>query len=125
VLRGHDASDEHIDPDARALSTPLWQRRAGDELPSRFLEEVPSQLIEIWRTQSGVDACLRRRLRCRATPRALPHERLRRTTLQLRDESQEAFNPSAGGRKASGSKPFVASWMKPKVAPIGNDPTKE
>ena len=118
----------------RAMNTLIltrahYRRRYGNDapemsVPSRFLEEVPSQLIEnlggrspAWSTPAygGGYGAGRRRAPSHTSDFDGQH-------YNYEDESQEAFNPSAGGRKASGSKPFVASWMKPKVAPIGNEP---
>jgi DNA helicase-2/ATP-dependent DNA helicase PcrA len=106
------------------LTRAHYRRRYGNDapemsVPSRFLEEVPSQLIEnlggrspAWSTPTygaGYGAG-RRRAPSHTGDFDGQH-------YNYEDESQEAYNPSATGKKASGSKPFVASWMKPKVTP--------
>ena len=115
----------------RAMNTLIltrahYRRRYGNDapemsVPSRFLEEVPSQLIEnlggrspAWSTPAygaGYGA---------GRHRAASHSGdFDGQHYNYEDESQEAYNPSAAGRKGSGSKPFVASWMKPKVTSTG------
>jgi DNA helicase-2/ATP-dependent DNA helicase PcrA len=92
-------------------------------IPSRFLEEVPSQLIEnlggrspAWSTPAyGAGYGAGRR-------RAHSGGDFDGQHYNYEDESQEAYNPAAAsnkgvgaGRKSSASKPFVASWMTAKA----------
>jgi len=115
---------------ALILTRAHYRRRYGNDapemsIPSRFLEEVPSQLIEnlggrspAWSTPaygSGYGAG-RRRAHAHSGDVVEQH-------YNYEDESQEAYNPAAAGRKSSGSKPFVASWMKPKAPSSGQEST--
>jgi DNA helicase-2/ATP-dependent DNA helicase PcrA len=126
----------------RAMNTLIltrahYRRRYGNDapeqsVPSRFLEEVPNQLVEnlsgrspAWSTQSY-------------SSRATGYGPARRPSqfsefadrhYNYEDESQESSNSVAAGNKGAGaksgsSKPFVASWMvaKPK-APAPNAET--
>ena len=121
----------------RAMNTLIltrahYRRRYGNDapemsVPSRFLDEVPSQLIEnlggrspAWSTPAyGAGYGAGRR-------RANPGGDFDEQHYNYEDESQEAYNPAAAGnkgfgagRKGSASKPFVASWMTAK-APSSN-----
>jgi DNA helicase-2/ATP-dependent DNA helicase PcrA len=114
------------------LTRAHYRRRYGNDapemsVPSRFLEEVPSQLIEnlggrspAWSTPAygaGYGAghgAARRRAPSHSGDFESQH-------YNYEDESQEAYNPAAAGKKTSGSKPFVASWMTPK----GSTPSVE
>jgi DNA helicase-2/ATP-dependent DNA helicase PcrA len=94
------------------------RRRYGNDAPevskpSRFLEEVPSQLVE---NLSG-----RPQASSWATP-GYPNSYGRRPGsssdfadkhYNYEDESQETY--AGGGGKGAPSKPFVASWMTPKT----------
>ncbi len=104
------------------LTRAHYRRRYGNDapemsIPSRFLDEVPSQLIEnlggrspSWATPAyGVS---RRRTQGVGEFDGEQH-------YNYEDESQEAYNPAAAGRKSAASKPFVASWMVAK-APSSN-----
>jgi DNA helicase-2/ATP-dependent DNA helicase PcrA len=110
----------------RAMNTLIvtrahYRRRYGNDapelsIPSRFLEEIPNQLIEnlggrspSWSTPAYGGGYRQNRYRGQVTDfdRHYNYE----------DESQEAYNPAASRGKnastrATGSKPFVASWMK-------------
>jgi len=114
----------------RAMNTLIltrahYRRRYGNDapemsVPSRFLEEVPPPLVEnlggrspAWSTPSYGS-------------RASGYGSARRTSqfsefsdqhYNYEDESQESATASRTGSsaKSSVSKPFVASWMKPKV----------
>jgi DNA helicase-2/ATP-dependent DNA helicase PcrA len=115
------------------LTRAHYRRRYGNDapemsIPSRFLEEVPNQLIEnlggrapAWSTSSYGS-------------RASGYGRGRRPSqfgefadqhYNYEDESQEAATAAASaggsrsgaGAKASPAKPFVASWMTPKANP--------
>jgi DNA helicase-2/ATP-dependent DNA helicase PcrA len=103
----------------RAMNTLIltrahYRRRYGNDapelsIPSRFLEEIPSQLIEnlggrspAWSTPAYNGGYRQNRNRGQAGDFD--------THYNYEDESQEAYNPAASGR--SDSKPFVASWMK-------------
>jgi len=116
----------------RAMNTLIltrahYRRRYGNDspemsIPSRFLEEVPSQLIENLGGRPQAAAW--------ATP-GYPKSYGRRAGatsdfadkhFNYEDESQETFAPgeerfAAGRRKANGapSKPFVAPWMSAKA----------
>ena len=123
----------------RAMNTLIltrahYRRRYGNDapevsMPSRFLEEVPNQLVEnlggrspAWSTQrygSRVSGYGPARRPSQFSEFADPH-------YNYEDESQESSSSIASGNKAGGSisgssKPFVASWMvaKPK-APAPN-----
>ena len=98
-----------------------YRRRYGNDapelsIPSRFLEEIPNQLIEnlggrspAWSTPAYNSGYRQNRHRGQSGDfdRHYNYE----------DESQEVYNPAAsrGSRsntRSTGSKPFVASWMK-------------
>jgi DNA helicase-2/ATP-dependent DNA helicase PcrA len=110
----------------RAMNTLIltrahYRRRYGNDapelsIPSRFLEEVPNQLIEnlggrspAWSTPAYNSGYRQNRYRGQGGDFD--------THYNYEDESQEAYNPAAarGSRaksRAADSKPFVASWMK-------------
>jgi DNA helicase II / ATP-dependent DNA helicase PcrA len=119
----------------RAMNTLIltrahYRRRYGNDapemsVPSRFLEEVPNQLVEnlggrspAWSTQSY-------------SSRASGYGPARRPSqfsefadqhYNYEDESQESAGAAGSGAKSSGgksgsSKPFVASWMTAKAKP--------
>jgi DNA helicase-2/ATP-dependent DNA helicase PcrA len=114
------------------LSRAHYRRRYGNDAPemstpSRFLEEVPSQLVEnlgrrspAWSTPS-------------ANNRASGYGPGRRPSqfgefsdqhYNYEDESQESGGATASSSRSNGSrsepsKPFVASWMTPKAKPVG------
>jgi DNA helicase-2/ATP-dependent DNA helicase PcrA len=110
----------------RAMNTLIltrahYRRRYGNDapelsIPSRFLEEIPSQLIEnlsgrspAWSTPAYGGGYRQNRYRGR--------ESEYEGHYNYEDESQEAYNPAASrksgaNRTGGGSKPFVASWMK-------------
>jgi len=116
------------------LTRAHYRRRYGNDAPeastpSRFLEEVPSQLVEN----------LGGRAPSWATP-GYPKSYGRRSSsaadfgdkhFNYEDESQEAFAAGetriapggsrgfGGGAIRSSSKPFVASWMTPRERPAG------
>jgi DNA helicase-2/ATP-dependent DNA helicase PcrA len=119
----------------RAMNTLIltrahYRRRYGNDapeqsVPSRFLEEVPNQLVEnlsgrspAWSTQS---------YNSRATgygPGRRPSQfsEFADQHYNYEDESQESSSTVASGNKAAGaksgsSKPFVASWMVAKPKP--------
>jgi DNA helicase-2/ATP-dependent DNA helicase PcrA len=114
------------------LSRAHYRRRYGNDspemsIPSRFLEEVPSQLIENLGGRPQTSSW--------ATP-GYPMSYGRRSGASsdfadkhynYEDENQEAprsfARPSGGsgfaaGAKSVSSKPFVASWMKAKDIPV-------
>ncbi|MDR3749051.1 MAG: 3'-5' exonuclease, partial [Acidobacteriota bacterium] len=111
----------------RAMNTLIltrahYRRRYGNEapemsIPSRFLEEVPSQLIEnlsgrgpAWSTPAHGAGQRAGRPRGNFSDFGDQH-------YNYEDESQEVYNPAAGARsKGSTSKPFVASWMTAKAS---------
>ena len=125
----------------RAMSTliltrAIYRRRYGNDapeqtLPSRFLEEVPSQLVENLGSQQANPAWStpaygaggygqRRRFSGDSEGRHFNYE----------DESQEvSFSSSPasrlGGNKRDSGKPFVASWMKPPKAAESATPKAE
>ena len=114
---------------ALVLTRAHYRRRYGNDapemsVPSRFLEEVPNQLIEnlggrspAWSTPAY------------GTGRRHAHASsdFDGKHFNYEDESQEAYNPAAGnkglgtGRKGSASKPFVASWMTAKAPSSGHE----
>jgi DNA helicase-2/ATP-dependent DNA helicase PcrA len=111
------------------LTRAHYRRRYGNDapelsIPSRFLEEVPNQLIEnlggrspAWSTPAYGSGYRQNRNRGQGADFD--------THYNYEDESQEAYNPAA--QKGRGSKPFVAPWMKAdasKPAPRGGA-TKE
>jgi DNA helicase-2/ATP-dependent DNA helicase PcrA len=121
------------------LSRAHYRRRYGNDspemsIPSRFLEEVPSQLIEnlggrpqasSWSTPGYPKSYGRR-------PGAAGDFPDRHYNYE--DENQEAprssARPSGGSRfgagaKSASSKPFVASWMTAKAQPASTSPESE
>ena len=113
----------------RAMNTLIltrahYRRRYGNDapemsIPSRFLEEVPNQLIEnlggrspAWSTPAY--GAGRRHSHAHSGDFDGRH-------YNYEDESQEAYNPAAAGKKSAASKPFVASWMTAKAPPSSND----
>ena len=107
------------------LTRAHYRRRYGNDapevsMPSRFLEEVPPQLVEnlggrpqaaSWATPGYPNSYGRRqRQGAEFGDRHFNYE----------DESQEVQHPAASrgfaaGAKSSSSKPFVASWMTPRA----------
>jgi DNA helicase-2/ATP-dependent DNA helicase PcrA len=123
----------------RAMNTLIltrahYRRRYGNDapelsIPSRFLEEVPNQLIEnlggrrpAWSTPAygagrGAGFGAGRNRTNSGSDFDGQH-------YNYEDESQEAYNPagnrgSAAARKGSASKPFVAPWMTAKATSTG------
>ena len=112
----------------RAMNTLIltrahYRRRYGNDapemsIPSRFLEEVPHQLIENLGGRSPAWSTPAYSLRC--SPRPAHTSDFADRHYNYEDESQEAprapTGQSTSGRtaypaKAAASKPFVASWM--------------
>ena len=108
----------------RAMNTLIltrahYRRRYGNDapemsIPSRFLEEVPNQLVENLGSRPAPSAW--------ATP-GYPNTYRRRPSgsddfasshYNYEDESQDIPLAPAAGGKASSSKPFTASWMTAK-----------
>jgi DNA helicase-2/ATP-dependent DNA helicase PcrA len=114
------------------LTRAHYRRRYGNDapemsIPSRFLEEVPSQLIEnlsgrnpAWSTP-GYASTYGRGSRFGAARGQSRSGDFADRHFNYEDESQEIPLSSAKGAGAnrSSSKPFVASWMTPK-APSSN-----
>jgi DNA helicase-2/ATP-dependent DNA helicase PcrA len=110
------------------LTRAHYRRRYGNDapemsIPSRFLEEVPRQLIEnlggrspAWSTPAYGAGYGTGRRRAHSGDFDGQH-------YNYEDESQEACNPTAGGRKGSSSKPFVASWMTAKAPSSSEEPS--
>ena len=113
----------------RAMNTLIltrahYRRRYGNDapemsIPSRFLEEVPNQLIEnlggrspAWSTPAY--GAGRRHGHAHSGDFDGQH-------YNYEDESQEAYNPAAAGKNSASSKPFVASWMTKKSPSSGNE----
>jgi len=106
---------------ALILTRANYRRRYGNDapegtVPSRFLEEVPSQLIENLGGRSPAWSTPAYTYGGRRPSRSEYSE----THYAYEDESQEVPYSSGGqndrNRKASGSsKPFAASWMKPRT----------
>ncbi len=109
------------------LTRAHYRRRYGNDapemsIPSRFLEEVPSQLIEnlggrspAWSTPAYGAGYGAGRRRSPSHPNEFEGQH-----YNYEDESQEAYNPAAPARKGSASKPFVASWMTAKTPSAGH-----
>jgi DNA helicase-2/ATP-dependent DNA helicase PcrA len=110
------------------LTRAVYRRRYGNDAPemsiaSRFLEEVPSQLVEnlgstrsaAWSTPGYPKSYGRRP--AAASDFADQH-------FNYEDESQEAPNASPVGDspRSSSSKPFVTSWMTVKAKPVSTTP---
>ncbi len=109
----------------RAMNTLIltrahYRRRYGNDapelsIPSRFLEEVPPQLMEnlsgrspAWSTPAYGSA-----YRSANRPGRGNADDIEGRHYNYEDESQEAYSPAASRASASRSpsKPFVASWM--------------
>jgi DNA helicase-2/ATP-dependent DNA helicase PcrA len=107
---------------ALILTRAHYRRRYGNDapemsIPSRFLEEVPSQLIEnlggrgpAWSTPAYGSAHGAGRRGGRP-----PSGDFDGQHYNYEDESQEAYNPAASSKGSTSSKPFVASWMTAKA----------
>jgi len=108
------------------LTRAEYRRRYGNDapersIPSRFLEEVPSQLVEnlssraaAWSTQ-GYNG---RTTGYGSARRPSQFSEFADRHYNYEDESQEAAGLSAPGSKSASSgptKPFVASWMVAKA----------
>jgi DNA helicase II / ATP-dependent DNA helicase PcrA len=108
----------------RAMNTLIltrahYRRRYGNDapemsIPSRFLEEVPSQLVEnlsgrspAWSTPGYPNS------RFGANRRASQENDFAGQHYNYEDESQDA--PRAANGTSTPSKPFVASWMTPRA----------
>ena len=124
------------------LTRAHYRRRYGNDapemsIPSRFLEEVPSQLIEnlggrspAWSTPGYASAGSR----FGASRRPANSGDFADRHYDYENENQDAPRSSANGLASSGkksygagasgssSKPFVASWMTPKPAVTGPVP---
>ena len=117
----------------RAMNTLIltrahYRRRYGNDapemsIPSRFIEEVPSQLVEnlggrapSWATP-GYPNTYGGGSRFGAGRRPGAASDFGDKHFNYEDESQETTGSAAGGKGANSSKPFVASWMTPKVKP--------
>jgi len=122
----------------RAMNTLIltranYRRRYGNDapegtVPSRFLEEVPSQLIENLGGRSPGWSTPAYSYGSRRQSRPEYGD----THYAYEDESQEVPYSSAGQndrsrRTSRSSKPFVASWMKPRSssASAGSEPSAE
>jgi DNA helicase-2/ATP-dependent DNA helicase PcrA len=122
------------------LSRAHYRRRYGNDapemsIPSRFLEEVPSRLIENLGGRSAVQSSA-------WSPPGYPKSYSRPGAASdfadrhynYEDENQEApRSPTRGiaasgikgsglGAKSTSSKPFVASWMTPRASSSSNEP---
>jgi DNA helicase-2/ATP-dependent DNA helicase PcrA len=129
----------------RAMNTLIltrahYRRRYGNDapemsIPSRFLEEVPNQLVEslggrpqatAWSTPGYPNTY---GSRFAASRKPAHSSEFADQHYNYEDESQEAQSltgaTKASGSKSSPSKPFVASWMtaKPKPAPSNEGAT--
>jgi DNA helicase-2/ATP-dependent DNA helicase PcrA len=115
------------------LSRAHYRRRYGNEapemsIPSRFLEEVPSQLVENlgsrapgWSTSGSNN---------RASgygPGRRPSQfsEFADQHFNYEDETQESGGATSSGARSNGTrnapaKPFVASWMTPKAKPASS-----
>jgi DNA helicase-2/ATP-dependent DNA helicase PcrA len=112
---------------ALILTRAHYRRRYGNDapemsIPSRFLEEVPTQLVEnlggrspAWSTP-GYPNTYGGASRFGTGRRPGQSGDFAEKHYNYEDESQEAGLPAAASRassKSAISKPFVASWMKP------------
>ena len=124
------------------LTRAHYRRRYGNDapeqsIPSRFLEEVPSQLVEnlsgrspAWSTPAyGAGASRAGRFGAsRQGRRGEFDSEMQTRHYSYEDESQEIPRSStqhvaSGNKRSRGSgKPFVASWMKP---PAGAEPVND
>ncbi len=128
------------------LTRANYRRRYGNDapemsVPSRFLEEVPSQLIEnlsgrspAWSTP-GYSSTYGRNSRFGATRRQGQSGDFADRHFNYEDESQEIpLTPAKGlahsgnksygaGAGSSSSKPFIASWMTPKATSSSQEST--
>jgi DNA helicase-2/ATP-dependent DNA helicase PcrA len=130
----------------RAMNTLIltrahYRRRYGNDapemsVPSRFLEEVPNQLVEnlggrapAWSTPSYNS----RATGYGAGRRPSQFSEVADQHYNYEDESQESTGAAAGsgksfgaGSRSSASKPFVASWMnaKPKTSSLNSGPNQ-
>jgi len=106
--------------DTLILTRAHYRRRYGNDapemsIPSRFLEEVPNQLVEslggrpAWGTSAYGSG---RRAGGQRGHGSSDFEGEQHYNYE--DESQEAYNPAAARSKSGESKPFVASWMTAK-----------
>jgi DNA helicase II / ATP-dependent DNA helicase PcrA len=104
------------------LTRAHYRRRYGNDapelsIPSRFLEEVPSQLIENLGGRSPAWSVPAYGASFGAGARMHPGARRRgfgdadRTHYNYEDESQEPHTPLPGSQMRDRSKPFRASWM--------------
>jgi len=129
----------------RAMNTLIltrahYRRRYGNDapevsMPSRFLEEVPNQLVESLserpqnaaRYTPGYPNTYGSRFG--ASRRTAHSSEFDDRHYNYEDESQEAHNLAGGNKgsssKSSPAKPFVASWMTAKAPPsnAGSSPT--
>jgi DNA helicase-2/ATP-dependent DNA helicase PcrA len=115
------------------LSRAHYRRRYGNDAPekstpSRFLEEVPNQLVENLGGRSAAWSM------SGANNRASGYGPGRRPSqfgefsdqhYNYEDESQESGSATGASSRSNGSKsvpskPFVASWMTPKAKPAGS-----
>jgi DNA helicase-2/ATP-dependent DNA helicase PcrA len=117
----------------RAMNTLIltranYRRRFGNEapehsVPSRFLEEIPTQLVEnlggqtpAWSTPGSGYGSGAGRYSSRPYPQKSDNP-----FYNYEDESQD-FSSTAKSSSGSG-KPFVASWMKPPKSASSTDPS--
>jgi DNA helicase-2/ATP-dependent DNA helicase PcrA len=124
----------------RAMNTLIltrahYRRRYGNDapemsIPSRFIEEVPTQLVEnlggrapSWATP-GYPNTYGSGSRFGAGRRPGAASDFGDKHFNYEDESQETPSASAAGGSArnNSSKPFVASWMTPKTKPVSASP---
>jgi DNA helicase-2/ATP-dependent DNA helicase PcrA len=117
------------------LTRAHYRRRYGNDapemsIPSRFLEEVPSQLIEnlsgrspAWSTP-GYSSTYGKGSRFGAARGQGHSSDFADRHFNYEDESQEIpLSPAKGtGTGSSSSKPFVASWMTPKAPLPSHEP---
>jgi DNA helicase-2/ATP-dependent DNA helicase PcrA len=109
--------------DTLILTRAHYRRRYGNDapemsIPSRFLEEVPNQLMESLGGRSPAwGASAYGSVRRAGGQRGQAGGDFEgKQHYNYEDESQEAYNPAAGSRKSAEGKPFVASWMTAKTA---------
>jgi ATP-dependent DNA helicase UvrD/PcrA len=119
----------------RAMNTLIltrahYRRRYGNDapevsMPSRFLEEVPSRLVENlggYFTVAYAGAAARDSFGRTGHGAREGHEFGDRH-YNYEDESQEVYRGSAGSRSQGPAKPFVASWMTARNRAAGGGET--
>ncbi|MDR3772712.1 MAG: 3'-5' exonuclease, partial [Terracidiphilus sp.] len=119
----------------RAMNTLIltrahYRRRYGNDapevsMPSRFLEEVPTQLVENLSGRAQAGGYGSRASGYGSARRPSQFSEFADQHYNYEDESQESAGlsaPASKGTKSGPSKPFVASWMVAKPKPVAPKP---